>query len=187
LSAAYNHVRAVWFSKGGILSFVGRRKRRSLAVVDGKEEEGFDDVAGVVFSEEGSAWGYAAKKGEEWVAVSGTKKGKPAKSVTGIAISNGGQHLAYATYDGVYHVIVDEKALKETSDMPIGLRFSPDGKNLGYILVGDEDKSVGINGRSTQPFDDVRRLVFSHDGKKIAFGARAGNQLWWKVVDVEAQ
>lgn len=116
-----------------------------------------------------------------------SKRGKLARSVTGMSVNNDGQRLAYSTFDGTYRVIVDDKVVKETSDMPIGFRFSPDGKNLAYILVGDEDKSVGINGTSTQRFDDVRTFVFSPDGKKVAFGARAGSQLWWKVVNVEAQ
>ena len=185
MSPAYDQVRSVWFSKRGSLSFIANRKGRAFAVVDGKDEERFDDIPGVVFSEDASAWGYAAKTGEQWIAVSGSKRGKPAKSVTGIAVSNGGDRLAYANYDSVYRVIIDEKILQETSDMPTGLRFTANGKNLAYILVGDENKAVGINGTSTQYFDDVRTFVISPDGKKIGVGARDGNQLWWKVLEVK--
>lgn len=45
-----------------------------------------------------------------------------------------------------------------------------------YIVVGDQ---------KGPDFDDVGPPIFSPDGKRVAYGARKGRQLWWKVTEVQ--
>ena len=47
------------------------------------------------------------------------------------------------------------------------------------------DKVVVVGELKLGEFDNVWDIRFSADGKKVAFGARIGRQLWWKVADVK--
>lgn len=177
----FDRLRSFWYRNDGTLGFVANRNNKSFVVVGTTEHEAFDDILDFRFSDDGSAMVWDVKKNDSGFVVSGTQHLGPFKSVTGIALSPNGSRLAYATFNGRYVIVLDGKTVQETTDMPIKMEFSPDGRNLVYILVGDEDKCLGINGKESVRFDDVRTYLFSPDGKKVAFGARAGNELWWKV------
>lgn len=178
----FEAVQYLQFRGDGTPAFVGYRKSRAFVVVGSKEFEAGEDVMSLCFSEDGGTMAYESKVKGSWYIVSGPKKTGPFKNFVGIAISPDGKRVAYSSYDGVWRFVLDDATVHQSSDMASGVRFSKDGAHVAYVLLGDEDKSPGIDGKEVGRFDDVKSPVFSPDGKKVAFGVRAGNELWWKVV-----
>ncbi|MGB2867380.1 MAG: hypothetical protein WBD36_02925 [Bacteroidota bacterium] len=177
----FDRLRSFWYRNDGTLGFVANRKDKAFVVVGTEEHEAFDDVLDFRFSDDGSAMVWDVKKEDSAYVVAGTTRAGPFRSVTRIALSSNGSRLAYVSFNGKYVIVLNGKTVQETTDMPISMEFSPDGRNLVYILVGDEDKCLGVNGMESTRYDDVRTYVLSPDAKKVALGIRAGNGLWWKV------
>jgi hypothetical protein len=100
--------------------------------------------------------------------------------------------------NGWSHVVVDMEdgpRFRETGE-PV---FSGDGRRLAYpglrsgkwaLVIGtmrQDPKGGWISVESTrgEDFDAVGAPVFSADGKKIAFAARKGREVFWKVTTIE--
>lgn len=56
------------------------------------------------------------------------------------------------------------------------LAYTQLAKGRWYVMVGD---------RRSEGFDQVGPPVFSADGKQIAFGARQGRELWWRILAID--
>jgi hypothetical protein len=61
------------------------------------------------------------------------------------------------------------------------LAFSPDAQSIAYT----DWSQIHIGEQKSDRFDWAGPPVFSPDGKKVAFGARKGRELWWKVMEVK--
>jgi hypothetical protein len=42
-----------------------------------------------------------------------------------------------------------------------------------------------VAGESKEEITPSTKIFFSSDGRKIAFGALKGRELWWKVIEVK--
>lgn len=107
--------------------------------------------------------------------------GEEARSFRGrggpIAMRPDGRRLAGLSWDGavkVWDPAVDQEGqvLADDADQLSSLAFSPDGRRLAsvenvWVKVRDED-----TGRVQQVFDGFGKVVFSHDGQRLAAGAR---------------
>lgn len=59
------------------------------------------------------------------------------------------------------------------------------GKRLAFVAAKDGKYFVQVGDWKSPEFDYiVRPPRFSSDGKKVAFGASVGRELWWKVLEV---
>lgn len=63
--------------------------------------------------------------------------------------------------------------------------FSPQGKALVYAAKKDRKWFVVVGEKKGQEFDFVWPPTFSLDGTRVAYGARKGRELWWKVLSLE--
>lgn len=68
-----------------------------------------------------------------------------------------------------------------------GTAVGPDGS---YIKSHNENWSGGkwfivVGTRKSTAYEHVYNPAFSQDGKKIGFGAKIGQELWWKVIECE--
>ena len=60
--------------------------------------------------------------------------------------------------------------------------FGPLPQQLAYAKRADGQWRLVVGGTESEPFDEVDKPQFRDDGKMVAFGARKGRELWWKVM-----
>lgn len=183
-------------SDGKCVLLIGAKKQ----VVDA------DWLTAVAFSPDGKRLAYAVRKGEKEFLVVDGKKGREYESVSHPVFSPDGKQLAYVVGRQrdprapdcflKLAVVVGTQAGEEFDAIPVGTTsppaFSPDGRLIAYgawtkdngkgspgsYIVAGEKKLQGVF-RCSYP------LVFSPDGKKIACGDVVGNDLWWRVKDLD--
>jgi WD40 repeat protein len=63
--------------------------------------------------------------------------------------------------------------------------WTPDGDTVTFRARTDDGWVVVCGERVSPVFDEVGAPVCSQDGSKVCFGARAGRELWWKVMEIE--
>jgi Tol biopolymer transport system component len=96
-------------------------------------------------------------------------------------------------------VVVDGKAGTEYDDIPSPPIFSPDGKRVAYGVKKGEKQLVVVDGKAGKEYDEISggfppiklapvrfsAVVFSPDGKRVAYAAKNGEK-WLVVVDGHA-
>lgn len=112
--------------------------------------------------------------------------GAAADSVSDPILNAEGTLVAYAAGKGSrkYLVVGDQRTQKfSTIDR---LSFGPDGKTVAF-RAGQYGKQLVVVGESrSDEFDEVvSGPVWSRDGRKVAFTARNGAELWSRVLDVK--
>lgn len=81
-------------------------------------------------------------------------------------------------------VVIDGVEGEEFLDVK-NVRWSPTGDAV-FCEAETEKGWVAVFGKNaSEPLDHVAAPVFSADGKRAAFGARLGRELWWKVLDLK--
>ncbi|MBI2901420.1 MAG: PD40 domain-containing protein [Planctomycetes bacterium] len=159
--------------------------------VDGESNAGaglFQNAIGPTFSADGKVMAYAGLEGDGWHVHVGEKKGEAYAGVDWPVLNRDGSLVAYGITTRSYnqHMVVGERKGREFKSV-WGPTFDPGGTKVAYV-AGKEARGgsyVVLGDRLEGPFDNVGELVFRADGKKLAFGARKGRELWWKVMDVE--
>lgn len=87
--------------------------------------------------------------------------------------------------DGRDFVVMDGQKYGGELSSNEDLAFSPDGRRFAYVACDNGDWIVVCGDQRSERFDIVRDPVFRRHGKKVAFGARKGRELWWKVMEVK--
>ena len=172
--------------------------------------EGFEEIGMPVASRDGSVWACRAKvKGEPKELVLIVKRqgrrivttgqqppreidtfseeaGPYADSVSDPVLNADGSLVAYAAGNGSrkYLFVGTQRTVKfSTID---SLSFGPDGKTVAF-RAGQYGKQLVVVGEArSDEFDEViSGPVWSKDGRKVAFTARNGAELWSRVLEVK--
>ena len=177
----------------------------------GNSGGGWDRTPGAVLSVNGKtvadAWNVArvqfGERGltpldEGHILVNGVDR-KAIGLVDELALSPDGESLAYVAHRRLisegnrvaiagYVVVRGDRAGQVWDQVQRGsLTFSPSGKSLAYVAHENREQYVVINEKKSEPFDLVLTpLIYSPDGSKLAFGARKGRQILWKVLPAAA-
>jgi WD40-like Beta Propeller Repeat len=196
-----------------IIYSVEDKNKKGYVVVGSKKLEGYERFRRVIFAPDGSGYCIiASKEGKEYLIKNGKEEPMPdnLKGKTLIAMSADGSKIAYEESDGSkYRTVVGDRK-SELFDMIMSRSaiFSPDGSKLAFVAnVSKTDTATGTTSRTSLPptktmsvvvvgdqkseeFDEIYnvpfgRLSFNSSGSRVAFGARKGNDIWWKVVDVK--
>lgn len=153
-------------------------------VVDGKEQQTYDQVAGIEFTHDGSRLAYAAKRDDRWFIVADMKE-SPGYARVGLPHFNAdGSKLAYVVMlEGNQRaVVVNGQPGRPYDVISAGLiEFSPDGSRMAYGAVRDEKCYLVVDGEETGPFDDLGTRTgyrFSNDGSRLGFVALVGETLY---------
>jgi hypothetical protein len=175
--------------------------RKWFVFVNGAKSEAYDDVERVdpfVFAPDGKTVTYRARIGNKWFTVLGATKGPPFDYVSMPVVQKDGRTLSHLVGEGpdedsltYYFAPGGRKGPRfgAAGDLilPTDAVYSPDGKAFACPIMVMKDKKVyvQVGQQRGDPVDHIGRIVFSSDGKKVAYGALKGRELWWKVRSVE--
>lgn len=196
---------------GRLLSFSPDVKRiayrvefenKEFMVIDGKNDPQYDTVDDFIFSSDGKRTAYFASKNKQYYLILDGVETKvnlptnPVFSPDSKNVSYIDNKLIFSSPDSfdsnTYLVINGKRFLIPTYVDFFGLgsnflSFSPDSKNFAYIGENENEKYFMVinNNKKGQEYDEIFDPAFSPDSKKIMYGARLGNELWWVVDDVK--
>ena len=178
--------------------------------VDGKSYgDGDDDVGAPVWSRDGKRLAFKVRRGGK-MGIGTDQEPKPpcAHDFVGVPVfdasgqqllfigQNGGSDasglarwrdpgavggrcsLSNRTRNGKVEVLVDD------ADGLAHPTFGPDGR-IAFAQKRGDKWHVRVGAIESPGFDDVGPPVFAADGKRLAFGARVGRELWWKVLALQ--
>jgi len=146
-------------------------------VVDGREGpacEYFGSSTGFQFSPDGRQLAYAVKAGKSWSLMLDSQKPGPYDDTGDFVFSPDGRHTAYAVKkEGKWRVILDGKEQKPYDAVAQGLLlFSPDGTRLAYPALSGSKWVMVDNQREGKPYDSIKHMLFSPNGKFLAYVVR---------------
>lgn len=180
--------------------FTVRGKKRLSTSMDGG---GFG-----VYSPDGRKFAYLVRKdGKTGVAIDSDSSSKPIYyGVVEIAWHPGSERVAFvANHEGPSLVAANGESFEEGGgmwfavDRAVGAKDGEEGPGfvevdaLVYIPAGDHLAyrarrglrwMVVVGEARSEVYDEVGPPVFSPDGTKVAFGARRGRELLWRVLEV---
>lgn len=165
------------FGAGGLWAYRGWRNRKWFVVTAGKKGAEYDEIRDLVV---GKTVAYPVSDGEKAFVVVGDAKGPEFAGVGTPVFGPDGTTVAYPAWiaDRKMCMVVGDK--KGATFFEVGTpRFSPDGKIVAYRAIRDGCHYLVVGDQAHGPYDEIWPPVFA--GGKAAFGARSGNELWWKV------
>jgi len=186
------------------VAYVARLGEEMFVVVNGKRGASYKEIwwGGPTFSPDSRRLAFIAKMGQKWQVVVDGHGGKTFDGIFPhryfyqafqltlsfphcLVFSPDSLHLAYVGVDrDKVYVMLDERA-SGPYDGVGGALLSGHGTGAtvkgDFVMAGRAEFLVG--GGDTV---DRRVLVFSADSSRLAFGAREGRALWWRVIDVKS-
>jgi len=151
---------------------------KEFCVFRGKEGLKYDRVGWPAVSPNGKKLAYGAARGGKSFVVFEKKEGKPYDTVGRPTFSPDGKEIAYDAVEGQRFLMVrNDRELADYNAMP-GAAFSPVGGKLAYSAVNRDASRhfVVEEGLKGKEYDDVGLLVWSPDGRHLAYTAREGDK-----------
>ncbi|MDD4267376.1 MAG: hypothetical protein PHO07_04985 [Pirellulales bacterium] len=185
----YDRVAALQFSPDGSqLAYAAQRGGRWCIVAGDRESPGYERVGPPQFSPDSARLAYVAllDVGRRAVVVDG-QPGRPCDLISAglIEFSPDSARMAYgAMREGKCCLVVDGEELGPFDDLGTrtGYCFSADGERLAFAALVEGKVCVIIDGRQQPPCYDVGDLVFSPDGRRVAYTAQERKDGPWSVV-----
>jgi len=86
--------------------------------------------------------------------------------------------------DGECHLYVDDQ--KSLGPFPRAVLpvWSADSKQLALRVQDDAGWKMVVGETVSESYEELGAPVFSADGSQLAFGARRGQEVWWKVLEL---
>jgi len=151
---------------------------KHVLVLDGSEGEPFDRIVrgSVVFSPDSRRVAYAAERQGKFLIVVDGAEGQWFDDIYNPVFSPDGQHVAYVAGPvGSRSALVDGESISaKYPDVGggTGVVFSPDGQRLAYSVVAAPGKELAvIDGREDPPYDNVGKIYFSPDSRRVLYTA----------------
>ncbi len=172
---------SVRIGKGGAQNRAFRTTH--AVVVGGKAGPESDEVTSPVFGPKGKSIAYKSRDGAAWSMI---VDGKAQGSYTELGMplwSPDGKGLAYkASRGGKWVVVRDGKPGEEVPRIGGEPVWSPDGGSLAFAAFRGEEGFIVVNGKPLETFQLVDQPVFSSDGLRVAYPAKAAGQPKWMIV-----
>ncbi len=166
------------------LAYVARKGKTQVAVVDRKEQRGYDKIenGSLTFSPDGHRLAYVARESQKQLVIVDGKEQKHHDKIEkgSLTFSPDGQHLAYAARESKKQlVIMDGKEQTQYERIAGGsLTFSPDGQHLAYVAQDSNKLFVIVDGQEEPQYEEEQEgsldlvgvfLVFSPNSQRLAY------------------
>lgn len=201
---AYDIVGQLRFSpEGKTFAYEARKDGKMFVVAGEKEGNRYDGVWHPSFSPDGEILAFAARKKMKMFMIVGDHEFGPYDELMpGTFVRDGtwatepvwsadGRKFAFRARrsKGWFAVVGDLESGKvklEKAFPAVGRPvLSPDGTTVAYTIATATGSSLVFTGKFTSSFERIGPILFSSDGRKIAFGIKGGEFVSWKVVDVK--
>jgi hypothetical protein len=150
-----------------------------------------DKRSHLVISKKGRTFNIGVLGGRFFPIIDGKKAGREYDEITMPAFDQEGTNLAFAARRRNEWFVVANGHEGPAFDMVVTPTFSPDGLRLAYRARRNGERFVvvaDLQGRTLREYpryEMVWEPVFSPDGKSICYGVKTGQELWWKVEQLE--
>jgi Tol biopolymer transport system component len=179
--------RPFWSPDSKDYGFVFRSPEGARVRLGEKVSDPFPDVGQPTVSLQGDATAFPARAKKGWSMVFGGRVGADDLNTIQPAVwSPDGKHVAYrAQWQFKWIVCVDD-GRAEKFDQAGDPVWSPDSTKIAHAGQKDGKWYMIVGYRKGEAFDEVLTAPhWSADGTKVAFGARKGPDLLWRVVPVQ--
>jgi uncharacterized protein YbdZ (MbtH family) len=172
--------------KGGGWAFTTQSEGRNYAVVNGlrygpyETDVVYGGITGVTFSEDGTAWGFEASRGDHWAAVINGEEKLRYRYPAGrdysfeffpapIAFSRDGSVWGHTGFNNGsserrgFYAWINEKSYGPYKDISI-LNVSLDGRQWGVKVKRENGYHALVNGVEAGPFVDCGRVKVANGG-----------------------
>jgi 4-hydroxybenzoate polyprenyltransferase len=165
---------------------------RKAIVIDGVKKQEFVEVERWGMSPDGNHMAFSVWDGaRSRVVMDGVRVDaidvQGNYSIRSIRVAPDGKWVAYLCgFNRVFAVVNGQRS--ESFHSIEGLTISPDGRHVAYVVTNEAgSERVALDGTPGETTDWIASdtLIFSPDSRKLAYGARKGRELWWKVIDVK--
>ena len=171
---------------GGTWS-IGTGDEERDAVRDAEQLRG-----GLLVTPDGKTIAYVARiAGQECVVV-GERLGPFFASIGRVGFTPGGKAVVYVAELAAnpdksrnFRLVIDGNLASEVFRYIESFAVSPDGNTVALKTHAKSGIQVVLGSHRSEIFDGVYDLNFSPDGRKLAFCARKGRDLWWKVMELK--
>lgn len=195
-SDIYDWVQDMVFSANGAsLAYAVLADDEWFVVHDGEELPGFGEqtieITDVTLGAEGRHLAYAVteldteeNESYTYVVKDEVEDENVYLDVSDLCFSSDGRELAYVADDGDGQFTAGFGPEGASYDAVWGLAFNPAGNRLACVARLDDEEVVVIDGRELTPCDQVDKVVFSRDGRRVGYGAVRDQDFLWVVSQV---
>lgn len=190
----YDDVTAFDISDNGKhVAFLAQRGKDSLLVADGAEVPAgrIDTPLDVAVANSGRVMHVVMVQGKVLAFHDGKRVGGEYSTVEGVTFSDDGVNYAFSAAKGEKFALVVNGVEGPWLDMVVTPRFTSGGNLVVYRARNNGERYVvtaDLQARTVREhphYEGVWEVVLFPDGKSIGYGAKQGNDLWWKVEPVE--
>ena len=158
-------------------SYAARSDSGLGVFVDGEPSWSDADTAtSVVFSKDGSRYGYMEGKGDRVNVVVGGKVAATCIDAGAIRFSPDGRHFAFAAREAGSCHIVRDGVTGRSYEATYDPTFSPDGEHLAYAAVREQSTIVVVDSTELSKHKEVWGLSFSPNSRQVLYVAKRGEQ-----------
>ena len=161
-----------------------------------EQREAFRDAeqirGGLLVAPDGKTLAYIARIAGQECVVLGEKAGPFFTSIGRIGFTPGGKSIVYVAElaensdkSRNFRLVIDGNMASEVFRHIEGFAVSPDGNTFALKTHGKTGIQVVLGSHRSEIFDGVYDLHFSPDGRKLAFCARKGREIWCKVMELK--
>jgi Tol biopolymer transport system component len=164
--------------------------------VGDEQRDAFRDAeqvrGGLLVAPDGKTIAYIARIAGQECVVLGDRPGPFFVSIGRIGFSPGGKVIVYVAElaenpdkSRNFRLVIDGNLASEVFRSIDNFAVSPDGNVVALKTLAKAGQQVVLGSHRSEIFDVVYDLNFSPDSRKVAFCARKGRELWWKVMDLK--